>query len=50
MGKSLFPINPQSESEIFEDPDERFKSLPYASEIPEVIPDAFKTPPFNLPY
>jgi len=48
MVKSLFPLNTYSEEHIFEDPDQKLKSLPYSSEIPEVINNAYKTPPYPV--
>ena len=50
MGKSIFPLRPEPEDDKFVDPDARFNSLPYSSEIPEAFTDAFRTPPFNLQF
>ena len=48
MVKALFPLNPEAED--FADPDQKFNSLPFSDEIPEVSNRALKTPPFTYHY
>lgn len=50
MGKSIFPLRPELEDTQFIDPDTRFNSLPYSSEIPEPYINSFKVPPFSLQF
>ncbi|CAG9311723.1 unnamed protein product [Blepharisma stoltei] len=50
MVKTIFPINPENESDVFVDPDEHFNSLPYSSEIPDPVPDAFSLSPHRFPF
>ena len=50
MGKSLFPLNPEPEDDKFIDPDSRFNSLPYSTEIPEPYTESLKVPPFNIQF
>jgi hypothetical protein len=50
MGKSLFPLSPSFEDDRFDDPDAKFKTLPFYRDIPEVYTESYKTPPFHFQF
>jgi hypothetical protein len=48
--KSLFPLNPEYEDPLFDDPDSKFKSLKYSDDIPEPYPHEHKVKPLSISY
>jgi len=46
--KSVFPLKPELEDHLFDDPDKKFNSLKFSMDIPEPFSEGHKLPPLNL--